>query len=71
MRLAENQLLPNEPISKETAENQQDRPSFLQFNSAMHVHGNKPYLADFEQLKFTLRYGYTSCLFLVHLDLSL
>ena len=57
--------------NQETTENQQERPSFLQFNSAMHVHGNKPNLADFEQLKFTLRYGYTSCLFLVHLDLSL
>ena len=53
--------------NQETAENQQERPPFLQFNSAMHLHDNRPYLADFEQLKFTLRYGYTSCLFLVHL----
>ena len=40
--------LPNQ----ETAENQQDRPPFLQFNSAMHVHDKRPSLADFEQLKF-------------------
>lgn len=49
--------------NQETAENQQDRPPFLQFNSAMHVHDKRPSLADFEQLKFTLQYGYTSCLF--------
>ena len=43
--------------NQETAENQQDRPPFLQFNSAMHVHDKRPSLADFEQLKINLHYG--------------
>ena len=34
-------------LNQETAENQQERPLLLQFNSAMHVHDDRPSLADF------------------------
>lgn len=38
--------------NQETAENQQERPQFLQYNSAMHVHDNRPYLAEWRDIMF-------------------